>query len=96
MVGIGEISRRAQSLLSPNLERLGRGASIAGCRQELAPRREMTEYQDCSLSDAVAAQPICDEALWLVLQTTWQVLERSVAAALFRRSCTRISSTMPC
>jgi hypothetical protein len=119
MDGIGEVSRRLvdTSLLPPNLERLGTSASIAGCRQEMAPQSEMSvDYrvrrdellcltarfellhlplsssggsmrvfgaivqipacampdigQVCSLSDAVAAQPIRDEAPWLVLQTT--------------------------
>jgi hypothetical protein len=41
---LAQVSRRLvdTSLLPPNLERLGTSASIAGCRQEMAPRPEMS------------------------------------------------------
>ena len=54
------------------------------------PTRPMPNIgQDRSLSDAIAAQTVCDEASWLVLRPVQQMLEEplgscAVSAALYQ------------
>jgi hypothetical protein len=52
--------------------------------------------QDRSLSDAIATQAVRDEARGLYCSPCNRCLEKRLAAAPFRRSCTRMSSTTPC
>jgi hypothetical protein len=37
-------------------------------------------WQDCSLANAIAAQAVCDQASWLVLQAVHQMLEETLGS----------------
>ena len=61
------------------------------------PARAMPDIrQDGALSNAVTAQSISDEPPGLYFQPQSRRLKKRLAAAPFRRRCTRMSSTTPC
>ena len=61
------------------------------------PARPIADIgENSTLSDAVAAQAIGDKARGLYLSPCVRRLKKRLAAAPFRQSCTRMSSTTPC
>jgi hypothetical protein len=73
---------------------LARG--ILGAVAEVSAGSVPHAGQEIALRHAVAAQPIRDDLARPVLETGQQALKKRFAAVAFRRSWTRMSSTIPC